>query len=544
MMSTRQRTGMLATVLMLTAALWAVNLVWLRKDTRPPVWDMALHQTYALNYLPGQAEGIPWAERSGNYPPFVHWMIALCYLLFHPGPHVAVMANIPATLILLGAVYLLGFDLAGAAAARWACILTALVPYMIWMSRETVLDYWLAAWLAAALAVLLRSDGFRLRYHSILFGCIFALGLLTKWFFAGFLFFPILYIFVRNRIWRDPVRRTHCADALLAAFAGAAVWYLPNTAKLTTYFFENAQVGALEGEPPVLSFQSLIYYLRLLEGYQLFGLLFLLVVIALVFVWRRGLLRDAGFLAAAVCGGWLVLTLLRTKDPRFSMPLLGPLCVVAGAWLQSWKTGRRTALLKSGLVLLLCFQAFAANFGVRWIPQEVVLLRGYSGSLRWDWNLYLQHYFHVLGPPRREDWKIEPILRRVAADAGAAGRRAELALIPDLPHFNSTTFSLLARLRSVSVRVAHLRSQGRDVRAFGDFQYVVMTERDQGMSWTTGSSLRLNQIIVDDPRTVRLLETFALPDGNRARLYSIERGAPARPAYAFSGWCAPRRAPA
>ena len=46
----------------------------------------------------------------------------------------------------------LGLALSGPAAARWACVLSALVPYTIWLSRETVLDYWLSAWLAAALA--------------------------------------------------------------------------------------------------------------------------------------------------------------------------------------------------------------------------------------------------------------------------------------------------------------------------------------------------------------------------------------------------------
>ncbi|MBP1595321.1 MAG: hypothetical protein H6Q05_698, partial [Acidobacteria bacterium] len=47
-MSRSPRTTGLVVVICLSAALWIVNFLWLRRDTRPPVWDMALHQTYAL----------------------------------------------------------------------------------------------------------------------------------------------------------------------------------------------------------------------------------------------------------------------------------------------------------------------------------------------------------------------------------------------------------------------------------------------------------------------------------------------------------------
>jgi 4-amino-4-deoxy-L-arabinose transferase-like glycosyltransferase len=110
------RTGII-TVCLLTAFLWGINIVWLGMDTRPPVWDMALHQTYALNYSSSTAPSSgevpkPW-ERSGNYPPFVHLAIAAVFLMFHPGPHIAALANIPATIILLWAIYVLAKDMAG-----------------------------------------------------------------------------------------------------------------------------------------------------------------------------------------------------------------------------------------------------------------------------------------------------------------------------------------------------------------------------------------------------------------------------------------------
>ncbi|MGA2264012.1 MAG: glycosyltransferase family 39 protein [Acidobacteriota bacterium] len=518
--------GGLVTVLLAVTVLWGVNFIWLRLDTRPPVWDMALHQSYALNYLPtgpGSAEALPLMSRSGNYPPLVHLMIAFCYLVFYPDPHIAVLANIPASVLLIGSIYVLGVNLAGARAARWACLLTVLTPYLIWMSRETVLDYWLSAWVAAGLVALRKTDRFHSHRWSIFFGLICALGLLTKWFFAGFLFFPVLYVCIRSRIWREPGRVIHFVDSLLVAGVIAGVWYLANIPNLVRYLPENLKIGALEGEPPVFSFQSFIYYLRLLEGYQLFGILFLVVVLSCVFVWRRRLLRDGGFLLAAVCGGWLVMTLLRTKDARFTMPLLGLLAIIAGAWLQSWSSAWWARVLKVSLVFVLGFQAYAANFGVRWLPEAVVLAPGYSGSVRWDWNLYLQNFFHICGPPRAEDWKLAAILRDVAEHSRSKRVGPTLALIPDLPFFNSTTFGLMARLRGLPVHVDQLKTKPNGIRAFDGYNYVVVTERDQGIAWTTHRSGALNQIVVDNPLVFRLVGLYLIPGDNCARLYFVHR---------------------
>lgn len=509
------------TACVLTALLWGMHCVWLSRDTRPPVWDMALHQTYALNYLEGYSTEAaePW-QKSGNYPPFVHLVIAAMFWIFHPGPHIAVLANIPATFILLWATYDLARDLAGDLAARWACIFFVLTPYAVWISRETILDYWLAAFFAASLAVLRRTRGFEARGWSLLLGAILGLGLLTKWFLAGLFLFPLVSVFVRFRVWNDAARCIRLIDALLVAAIVAAPWYLPNIPGLVGYFGENAAIGAREGEPPVFSFQSLIYYLRLLEGYQLFALLFVLLALACFYCLRKGLIRDWQFLAAAIAGGWLVMTLLRTKDPRFTLPLLAPLTVIPGAWFQAWAPTRANAALKGIIVGLLCLQIYAANFGVSWIPQRAVLLPGYQGSLRWDWNLYLLDYFDVLGKPKREDWKHREIIERLTADAKERSLQPSLAIIPDLPWFNESNFRLYARMRKMSFPVQHVQSRDDPFRGF---HYVLMVEGDQGMSWTTGNSLALNQIVVDHPAVFRLVELYLLPKGGSARLYFIDR---------------------
>jgi 4-amino-4-deoxy-L-arabinose transferase-like glycosyltransferase len=518
----------LITACLLTALLWGMHLAWLKRDTRPPVWDMALHQAYALNYLDaGQREGggalRPW-ERSGNYPPFVHLAIAAVFFIFHPGPHVAVLANAPATFILFWALFHLGRDLAGTAAARWACVLTALTPYMMWISRETVLDYWLSAWFAAFLVALRKTRGFESRPWSLALGVLLALGLLTKWFFAGLVLAPLVYVCVKYRVWKEEGRLLRLADALILAAALAAPWYLPNLPGLVRFFGQNAEIGAMEGEPPVFSFQSFIYYLRLLEGYQLFGLLFLVLVLACFLVRRRGLLNDGGFLFWTVAAAWLMMTLLRTKDPRFTLPLLGPLAIVSGAWVQSWKRTRPGRAAQALLVAALGFQAYMVNFGISWMPQRAVIREGYQGSLRWDWNLYIQDYFGVFGKPGLEDWKQDVILRALAEDSERRKVFPCVAVVPDLPRFSDVNLNLFARLRGIPIRARHPQPAAELSDPFDGFNYVLMTEGDQGMPWTTRRSRAMNQRIVDRPDVFRLLGLYPLPNGDTLRLYFIDRG--------------------
>jgi 4-amino-4-deoxy-L-arabinose transferase-like glycosyltransferase len=515
-----------AEICLWSVLVWGINALWLVRDSKPPAWDMALHQSYALNYLPGTMgalfQPLPW-ERSGNYPPFVHLAIAFFFFLFHASPHVAVLANVPATLILFWAVYELASDLAGPAATRWACLLTALTPYLIWMSRETILDYWLAAWVCASVAVLRRTRGFNSHGLSLLLGLLLGLGLLTKWLFVGFLALPIIYTAVHLQVWRSARRSVHLADSILLAGVLAGTWYLPNLPKLVRYFSENARIGAREGEPAVWTLQSWIYYLRLLEGYQFFALLFMVFLVAGFFSYKNNLLRDGKFLVVAIVGGWLAMTLLRTKDPRFTMPLLPLLVLIPAAWIASWPTDSRYRASKAILMAVLAFQAYAANFGVSWLPKQIVLAEGYRGSLPWSWNLYLQDYFGILGPPSRDSWQQGAILHKVAEHARGKNSPVALALVPDLPRFNSANFSLQARMMGLSVRVEHLQSADAGLRSFDGYQYVLMSERDQGMSWSTTAASALNRIIVDEPSIFQLVELYALPNGDCARLYFIHR---------------------
>src|SRR5262249_7111819 len=90
--------------LLLAAAfvyLTATNLVWIARDTRPPFWDMAAHQSSALRihdaFKTEGASGL-WELRTATlpYPPLYHGVVAVFYALFGRTVDAAQYANIPA----------------------------------------------------------------------------------------------------------------------------------------------------------------------------------------------------------------------------------------------------------------------------------------------------------------------------------------------------------------------------------------------------------------------------------------------------------------
>ena len=91
-----------------------------------------------------------------------------------------------------------------------------------------------------------------------------------------------------------------------------------------------------------------------------------------------------------------------------------------------------------------------------------------------------------------------------------------------MPRLSAANIQLYARLAGVPLRVDHVRTSG-DIRAFDGFDYALVTEREQGIAWTTRWSSALTQVVFADPALFRLIEVFPLPNGDAARLYAIQR---------------------
>ena len=75
----------------------------------------------------------------------------------------------------------------------------------------------------------------------------------------------------------------------------------------------------------------------------------------------------------------------------------------------------------------------------------------------------------------------------------------------------------------MQLRVDHAQASSNGVHSFDGFNYVLMTEGDQGFTYPTRQSRGLNQVVVDTSEIFRLVGLYPLPGDNCARLYFVRR---------------------
>ena len=488
--------------------LTASNWIWIARDTRPPFWDMAVHQSGALRILNAFREDgllalLAVPELSGLYPPLYHSIVAVFYSVFGVAYDSAQIANVPATAILIAATYGIGKRALTPLGAATAAAITGFCPMLLWLSRESAIDYWLTAIVALAMWALMESEGFKKPGMSIVFGVICGLGMLTKGTFALFLAVPT--------IWFARARPKEAALAGGVAVVIASYWYVPRIGALPELLRINTAGAVSEGDPALLSWQAVVFYVRALEGSQLFLPLFALFLAGAVWL-GRNFKPEWWPILLWIGGGWTGLMLLLNKDPRYSVPVLPAVALISAGAVQS-----RKAVLAL-LMPFLLFQHYLVSFGMGALPETIVIARGVEGPLSLDWNLYTQRHFGLWGRPAREDWKIEYVLDRVRPTAGSA--RARLGIIPDIPRFDYEAFAFYAAARKDPVIVRRL--DRFDTGSITSNDYLLMSESPrQTPGRYQPDIVRINQHIVDRPEQFEVMEWFPLPNGEVIRLYRV-----------------------
>jgi len=485
--------------------LFVANLIWIARDTRPPFWDMALHQTLALQIHDAVASGRA-PSLAGFYPPLYHTVVAGFYSAFGKTVDAAQWANLPAIALLLISTYAVGRRVLDPIPAAAAAALVSFYPLMLWLSRETLIDYWLTSMVAFAIWLLLRTRDFSDRTRVIQFGLVCGLGMLTKWTFVFFLAFPTLWIA------RKSPRNFAIATAIAAAVGG--FWYL-KAAPMLMQFLKINQAGAVnEGDPARLGFQAVMFYIRALEGYQLFLPLFLAFLVGAILLTLK---FDRAWMPVVLwlANGWLGLLLFQNKDPRYSAPLLPAVALITARVFQK----RERWIFALAPILL--FQHYLVSFGIPQLPATVVVAKGVEGPLPWNWNLYTQRYFDLWGPPAAEDWKIEHVLEAVSAPTAQPVR---IGMVPDIPRFDAQAFQFYITLRKAPVIVNRLVTLDESAIAAND--YILASSKEGGFeagSFFTEDLKTINHFIAARAESFPVMETFRLPNGDTIRLYRVRK---------------------
>jgi 4-amino-4-deoxy-L-arabinose transferase-like glycosyltransferase len=499
-------------ILLVAAFLYLVagNIIWISRDTRPPFWDMAGHQSGALhvydafaNQGPRAVVSISSQHLTGSYPPLYHTVVAAFWAIFGKSVVVARLCNLVALSILLFGTYGIGRHVAGPWTSAIAATLVSFYPYVLWLSRETIIDYWLIAMVTLAMLVLLKTNEFSDTRWSIVFGLTVGLGMLTKWTFPFFLILPAAWFARKN--WKNG------GIAALIAAVFTLYWYVPAIPVLEEFMKINNAGGAFEGDPDRFSFGAFVFYLRALEGYQLFLPLFVTFIAGLWLLWKR---FDSRWIPIVlwIAGGWLGLMIFQNKDPRYSAPLLPAVALISSLVFV------RRHVLAYTLFAFLAFQHYLVSFGIHSLADSVILMRGSEAQLSWHWNLYTQSYFGLWGPPAREDWKIEHVIEQVKQNGNGANVR--LGIVPDIPRFDSQAFQFYVELLKAPIQLRRIQMLSEPAILGND--YLLVAENDQEHAASFAPDQRVTSFIMTHPDRFQMTDSFPLPNGDVIALYKVQ----------------------
>ncbi|MBI4271762.1 MAG: glycosyltransferase family 39 protein, partial [Candidatus Rokubacteria bacterium] len=422
MSALRRRTALEWSLVSAAFAVIAFTIgVWVALDRRPPEWDHANHLQRVVECADDLARGDVRTvlARSSFYPPVVPCLAGLAYALA-PSDAAAAQSVILAFLGLgMAAVYALGRRFAGGAGGVAAALAFGTAPFVVFSAMRFQLDLPLAAVIALALLLLLRTEDFGHRGASLLLGFVLGAGMLTKPPFAAYLLPPIAWTLARAR------GRRAFANATLALLVGALLalpWYGPRLFGLGPQIANRAFKQAAEsGYPETFTAAALRFYPEWFATQ--FGVVAVLLFgVGLVVAARR---RQAWLLAAFLVP-FAAFALIQNKNLRYTLPLLPVAAVLAGVGLDALR-GRLRAASAAALVVLAVAQVGATAFAV---PGGVTIpLLGRPLALE--------------SPPMRTDWHHRDIMALIMRDQ--RGAAATVSVVPNHNFFSVSNFRYYGR---------------------------------------------------------------------------------------------------
>ena len=387
----RQRPGAVLLIIFLFHAL--NNLVIVARDRLP--FDITQAWLFASSgeMLRSISQRDPASFMSaliGSHPP-LHRLVSLpFYLMFGYSPKVAVLSVLPAALVLIISMYVIGKELQDSDMGLLAAGLTMLLPGVFILSRTYWTEFTLMATVALSLAVMLKTKGFSHRGYTFAFGMSIGLGLLAKWTFPVFAVGPcLLYVYQSYRkigsknLKRESVRRG--SWLLLSVVLGlllASLWYLQNPELLTGDLKRITLIDQVfivrddshtpevrkEGDARrIFSTENILFYVRELYSLQLKPVFFIMGLASglylLITKHRAALFPTPWFLLPYAI---FTFGITDAKAARFILPYLPAFALIIAIAATSLKPRYRDAaiaiLLAGGLLQFFALSSFSFTF--------------------------------------------------------------------------------------------------------------------------------------------------------------------------------------
>jgi len=317
-------------------------------------------------------------------------------------------------------------------------------------------------------------------------------------------------------------------NLFLALFLAAAVclpWYLRHLPfLLRSTAMVATDVAAQRGIPPIGSLPSVLAYLFFLESHQLHLVFFLLFVIALLF--SSGKMRHVQFaLVFGFAVGYLAMTCVRLKDPRYSMPFLYLVALATAGGLLSF----RNRIVRQGLVGLAVvvgpLQLLIITFGLGLSPGNRILCTPYGEFVFFRSTGYGS--YEKMG----QEWPVKEAVERLAAEA-PPDRVTQVYTLVNHPCIHFEAFNYIANARGLPLRFdyppADTTGEAPDMeRTLHQADWLILKRGgDLGPEFSIPGLKEALKIFVDrgleSAFGFRRAHSYPLPDGSTLELWRKE----------------------
>ncbi len=305
---------------------------FIRQDQLPPSWDQADHMDIAWDYWQALRGGkwdfktvftLPPKSGMPPFPPLYHLSLIAAYSSAHPAT-AAFWVNYAYFIVLCLSVFACSYFFRPDYTATLAAASFCASPVIWQMTTTQLMDMPTAAIAAAALWGFLISDGFSQWAGSLLFGFLFAAGMMMKWSFFSY-FIPILVVAAGN------LKFPHKRWKIIASAAFSSLLFLPWYLYHLPTLIPRLSQASSDMAVPLWNGGVISYLFSMLDGLG-------------PFVWAVGLAgiltaqykrhRDWGWvILATVVSSYVFWTLVPNKQLRFLLPGLPGLAIAAAsAW--------------------------------------------------------------------------------------------------------------------------------------------------------------------------------------------------------------------
>ncbi|MGH2849416.1 MAG: ArnT family glycosyltransferase, partial [Solirubrobacteraceae bacterium] len=357
----------------LTIAFIAITFWWLMADGQVPDFDEGPHIQLAFvvrsEILSGHWSAI--FTDFNSYPPLGHFVGAIGTLIGGLSVTSVIFAgNLVFVPLLIGGCYGAGKIAYGPRAGLLAALFALCAPMISSEFHEFYLDPLETAMVAISVWALLASRRFERVGYSALAGLLCALGVLTKQTFVLFVGGLIAVMFLRGgwRNWKG-----------LLAFVGVGAllglpWYIDHISQLsglasgyTTPGSPGTAAGPGSIAPSRFSAANVFWYLwDLLNRVLLTPLTLLFLAGTGVALWRFTRRRASDDLTPELVGGGLVgylgITYITLRDPRYALPVLVYMAVLGTCWIATARPALRR-WMTAAFAAVVVINFVSVNFG-------------------------------------------------------------------------------------------------------------------------------------------------------------------------------------